>query len=114
MSWVESISSLIGESMPPGRVQPMYGVSIVKYGPPPSPVPYDPGSTGLPVSGFPGFDWSGMWRPPSFTMPDLGHLGLSFPKFMAGIAFVAFVAVTAITISGLALRGTIWYLKNRK
>lgn len=114
MSWVESISSYIGASLPPGRVQPMYGVPIVKYGPPPSPVPYDPGSTGLPVSRMPDFDWAGIWQPPAFSMPDFGHLGLSFPKLIAGIALVAYVALMAMAVVGLALRGSTWYLKNRK
>ncbi len=111
MSWVESIRGYFGESLLPGRVQPMYGVPIVKYGPPPSPVPYDPGSTGPPISGIPGFDWGGIWQPPAFSMPDFSHWGMSFPKLIAGVAFIALMA---ITILGLALRGSAWYIKKRK
>lgn len=110
MSWVESINSFVGARLPPGTVQPMYGVPIVKYGPPPSPVPYDPGYTGRPISGIPNFDLGELWQMPSFTMPDFGHMGLTFPKLMAGIALIALMA---ITILGLALRGSAWYLKKR-
>jgi hypothetical protein len=114
MSWVENIRSSISARPPPGTVQPMYGVPIVKYGPPPTPVPYDPGSTGPPLTGMPGFDWSGIWQQPVFSMPDFSHWGPSFPKFMASMAIVAYLALAAITVFGLAVRGGFWYIKKKQ
>ena len=112
MSWVENILGT-GIADPSGPViQPMYGVPVVKYGPP-SPAPYVPGYTGPSFSGMPSFDFNKMWQPPAFSMPDLGHLGFSFPKLMAGIAFVAYLALMALMIGGLTVRGGAWYLKKR-
>jgi hypothetical protein len=116
MSWVESIKNYIGADPSWGRVQPMYGVPIVKYGPPPSPTPYAPGFPG-PADGIPGFDWSSIRFPPlqpSFSLPDFGHLAPSFPKLMAAVAFTAYVSLMAVAIFGLALRGSAWYLKKKK
>ncbi len=118
MSWVESMNSFFGAAVPPGTVQPMYGVPvtvgppIVKYGPPPSPVPYVPG-TG---NAMPGFDWSSITAPawqPSFSLPDFSHWGLSFPKLMAAVAFTAYLALIAVAIFGLAVRGA-WYMKKMR
>ncbi|HTY89741.1 MAG TPA: hypothetical protein VMC84_01045 [Methanocella sp.] len=111
MSWVESIGSLTNSAGP--VIQPMYGVPIVKYGPPPSPVPYDPGSTVPSYIVLPSFDWSRISQPPSFTLPDFGHLGFSFPKLIAGIAFVAYAALMITVIGSMAVRGGIWYLQKR-
>lgn len=115
MSWVESFKSLADTSGP--IIQPMYGVPIVKYGPPPSPTPYAPGYGGPVFSGLPAIDWSNVWtspwQSPSFSLPDMGHLGFSFPKLMAGIAFIAYLSLMAVMVFGLAFRGGAWYLLKR-
>lgn len=117
MSWVENIKGYLGTIPSGGIMQQMYGVPIVKYGPPPSPTPYVPGYTG-PATGSPGLDWGSItvpsWQPPPFSMPDISHWGLSFPKLMAAIVFMAYLSLTALAVCGLALRGSAWYLKNRK
>ncbi len=104
MDWLEGFLG--------GIVQPMYGVPIVKYGPPPSPTPYAPGTTDLPL--MPGFDWgmggSSPWHMPSFTLPGLDH----FPRLMGMLALAAFIALAVAALGGWTLRGGLWYIKNKK
>lgn len=104
MNWLESI--------PDGIVQPMYGVPIVKYGPPPSPTPWVPGSIDLPFR--PGFDWGSLWnspwQQPSFVLPDFGH----FPKLIGALALAALIALSLAALCGWTLRGGVWYLKSKK
>jgi hypothetical protein len=114
-----------------GRVVPMYGVPVtvgppvVKYGPAPIPT----ATIGPPFTGMPAFDWSSMlpsWsfgnKPSlSFSAPDFSHIMPSFPKLLgmatsdllATLAFVAYVSLLLAAISGWALRGGTWYLKNK-
>lgn len=109
MSWVDRIPT----------VQPMYGVPVVKYGPPPSPTPYDPGLTSPPFTGMP--DWNSIWAPSfqgqapfQFSLPDIGHWAPSFPRLMAAIALVAYSLLMVAALCGWTLRGGVWYLKNKK
>jgi hypothetical protein len=103
-------------------VQPMYGVPVVKYGPPPSvtPIPVDPGTTiGQPITTF--FDWGTTWaptwsfqKPATFSMPDFSSWSPSFPKFVSMVAMAAYTALILYAACGWILRGSAWYLKNKK